>query len=107
MAERRDRRVAASLAGLKFLTHWHGHLCPWDLRRAPVRLGSLRPDADVTVFEIGLLVLEGYEDQLTVVYLSLMTHINDLVERHQQSERQTLVVTDEGHVILTHPLLAS
>ena len=34
MAGRRYRRVAASLARLKFLTHWHGHLCPWDLRRA-------------------------------------------------------------------------
>ena len=65
------------------------------------------PDADVTIFEIGLLAREGYEDQLTVAYLTLMSHINDLVERQQQSDRQTLVVTDEGHVILTHPLLAN
>ena len=71
------------------------------------RPGEAWPDADVTIFEIGLLAREGYEDQLTVAYLSLMAHINDLVERYQQNERQTLVVTDEGHVILTHPLLAS
>ena len=71
------------------------------------RPGSEWVDADVTIFELGMLAREGYEDQLTVAYLSLMSHINDLVEKQQQSERQTLVVTDEGHVILTHPLLAS
>ncbi|MCY4129539.1 MAG: conjugative transfer ATPase [Gammaproteobacteria bacterium] len=71
------------------------------------RPGAPWPDADVTIFELGLLAREGYEDQLTVAYLSLMSHINDLVEKHQRSERQTLVVTDEGHVILTHPLLAN
>ena len=71
------------------------------------RPGTEWPDADVTIFEIGMLAREGYEDQLTVAYLSLMSHINELVESQQQSERQTLVVTDEGHVILTHPLLAS
>ena len=71
------------------------------------RPGSDWPDADVTIFEIGLLAREGYEDQLSVAYLSLMSHINDLVEKHQQTNRQTLVVTDEGHVVLTHPLLAN
>ena len=71
------------------------------------RSGADWPDTDVTIFELGMLAREGYEDQLTVAYLSLMSHINDLVEKQQQSERQTLVVTDEGHVILTHPLLAS
>ena len=48
----------------------------------------------------------GYEDQLTVAYLSMMSHINDLVERHQHDDRPTLVVTDEGHIITTNPLLA-
>jgi len=41
-----------------------------------------------------------------VAYLSMMSHINDLVERRQQDARQTLVVTDEGHIITTNPLLA-
>ena len=71
------------------------------------RGGSELPDVDVTIFEIGLLAREGYEDQLTVAYLTLMSHINDLVERNQRTNRQTLVVTDEGHVVLTHPLLAN
>lgn len=69
--------------------------------------GTDMADADVTIFEIGLFARDGYEDQLTVAYLSLMSHVNDLVERHQQAARQTLVVTDEGHLVLAHPLLAS
>jgi hypothetical protein len=55
---------------------------------------------------MGILAREGYEDQLTVAYLSMMSHINDLVERCQHEARPTLVVTDEGHIITTNPLLA-
>ena len=36
------------------------------------------------MLEMGILAREGYEDQLTVAYISIMSHINDLVERHQQ-----------------------
>jgi len=36
----------------------------------------------------------------------MMSYINDLVERHQHDARPTLVVTDEGHIITTNPLLA-
>ena len=70
------------------------------------RTGQAWPEADVTLLEMGILAREGYEDQLTVAYLSIMSHINDLVERHQNDERPTLVVTDEGHIITTNPLLA-
>ncbi len=70
------------------------------------RPGQPWPGADVTILEMGILAREGYEDQLTVAYLSMMSHINDLVERHQSDERPTLVVTDEGHIITTNPLLA-
>ncbi len=70
------------------------------------RTGQAWPEADVTILEMGMLAREGYEDQLTVAYLSIMSHINDLVERHQSDERPTLVVTDEGHIITTNPLLA-
>ena len=70
------------------------------------RPGQSWPAADVTLLEMGLLAREGYEDQLTVAYLSMMSHINDLVERHQRDDRPTLVVTDEGHIITTNPLLA-
>ncbi|MCP5348398.1 MAG: conjugative transfer ATPase [Gammaproteobacteria bacterium] len=70
------------------------------------RPGQYWPEADVTILEMGILAREGYEDQLTVAYLSMMSHINDLVERHQHDDRPTLVVTDEGHIITTNPLLA-
>ena len=55
---------------------------------------------------MGILAREGYEDQLTVAYISMMSHINALVEEHQHDARPTLVVTDEGHIITTNPLLA-
>jgi len=70
------------------------------------RPGSRWPEADVTILEMGILAREGYEDQLTVAYISMMSHINDLVERYQHDARPTLVVTDEGHIITTNPLLA-
>ena len=70
------------------------------------RPGKRWPEADVTILEMGILAREGYDDQLTVAYLSMMSHINDLVERHQSDARPTLVVTDEGHIITTNPLLA-
>jgi type IV secretory pathway VirB4 component len=70
------------------------------------RPGTPWPEADITILEMGILAREGYEDQLTVAYISMMSHINDLVERHQHDARPTLVVTDEGHIITTNPLLA-
>ncbi|MCP4129131.1 MAG: conjugative transfer ATPase [Gammaproteobacteria bacterium] len=70
------------------------------------RPGTPWPQADVTILEMGSLAREGCEDQLTVAYISMMSHINDLVERQQHDARPTLVVTDEGHIITTNPLLA-
>jgi conjugative transfer ATPase len=71
------------------------------------RQGTRWPKADVTILDMGILAREGYEDQLTVAYISMMSHINALVEEHQHDARPTLVVTDEGHIITTNPLLAS
>ena len=70
------------------------------------RPGTPWPQADITILEMGILAREGYEDQLTVAYISMMSHINALVERCQHESRPTLVVTDEGHIITTNPLLA-
>jgi len=70
------------------------------------RLGTPWPETDVTILEMGILAREGYEDQLSVAYISMMSHINDLVESQQYDARPTLVVTDEGHIITTIPLLA-
>ena len=70
------------------------------------RPGRRWPLVDVTVLDMGLLAREGYEDQLIVAYLSMMSHINALVEARQHEQRPTLVVTDEGHIITTNPLLS-
>ncbi|MBT8144085.1 MAG: conjugative transfer ATPase, partial [Gammaproteobacteria bacterium] len=70
------------------------------------RPGKRWPSVDVTLLDMGLLAREGYEDQLAVAYLSIMGHINAMVERHQHDQRPTLVVTDEGHIITTNPLLS-
>ncbi|MEW8015094.1 MAG: conjugative transfer ATPase [Candidatus Sedimenticola endophacoides] len=70
------------------------------------RPGKEWPDADVTHLEMGILAREGYEDQLTVAFTALMNHINGVVEANQHQHRPTLVITDEGHIITTNPLLA-
>ena len=45
-------------------------------------------------------------NSLLLCDLCWMSHVNDLVERHQHGERYILVVPDEGHIITTNPLLA-
>lgn len=70
------------------------------------REGTGWPDADVTIVDMATLAREGYEDQLTVAYIGLMNSINALVEGKQYENRPTIVLTDEGHIITTNPLLA-
>jgi conjugative transfer ATPase len=70
------------------------------------RPGKAWPECDVTILDLGLLAREGYQDKLTVAYIGLMNTINNRVERWQHDGRPTLVITDEGHVITTNPLLA-
>jgi conjugative transfer ATPase len=70
------------------------------------REGKPWPSVDVTILEMGILAREGYADQLTVAFLSIMNHINSLAEASQNDGRPTIVVTDEGHIITTNPLLA-
>jgi conjugative transfer ATPase len=70
------------------------------------RPGTAWPEADVTIFEAGQLARDGYQSQLALAYVGLINHITGLVERHQQDNRQTLVLTDEGHVVTTNPLLS-
>lgn len=68
--------------------------------------GSDWPDVDVTIFDMGILAKDGYEDQLTVAYMGLMNHIHALVERVQHEGRPTLMLTDEGHIITKNPILS-
>ena len=70
------------------------------------RPGRAWPDVDITLVDFATLAREGYEAELAVAYVSLMNRINDLIEQHQHDRRQTVVITDEGHIITTNPLLA-
>ncbi len=70
------------------------------------RPGLPWPEADVTIMEMGLLADEGYEDQLALGFMGLMSQINSLVEREQYSQRPTFVLADEAHLITTNPLLS-
>lgn len=98
-AESRQQRVRDMADGMElFCTGFAGKVFN--------RPGIRWPESDVTIVDVGIMAREGYEDQLTVAYMGLMNHINDQVEQHQHSERPTLVLTDEGHIITTNPLLA-
>lgn len=68
--------------------------------------GTAWPDAEVTILDLGVYAREGYGAQLAVAYTSIMQRITALVENEQHSSRQTLVITDEAHLITTNPLLA-
>lgn len=70
------------------------------------RLGSAFPECDVTLVDLGALANDGNEGELAVAYISLINRISALVERDEYDERPTIVVTDEGHMITTNPLLA-
>lgn len=68
--------------------------------------GESWPEVDVTIMEMGVTAREGNEDLLNVAYIGLMNTINNIVERTQYEHRPTIVITDEGHLITTNPLLA-
>lgn len=97
-AQRQERAVEMADGMSLFCTGLAGHFFN--------RPGSRWPAVDVTIVDMGILAREGYEDQLTVAYIGLMNHIHDLVERKQNDARPTLVITDEGHIITTNPLLS-
>lgn len=69
------------------------------------RDGQLWPESDITIIDLAQAAQKGNEDTLAVAYTSLMQHINAEVERNQMSNRNTIVLTDEAHLILKNPLL--
>ena len=70
------------------------------------REGEYWPEVDVTVVDMAMLAMEGYEDSLAVAYIGLMNTVNSIVEKYQNDSRPAIVLTDEGHIITTNPLLA-
>lgn len=70
------------------------------------RPGPLWPEADCTILNLGIAGRRGYEHLRTVAYTTFIQRINNLVEANGGDRRQTLVVTDEAHVILGEPQLS-
>lgn len=63
------------------------------------------PDADITVFNLGLLSQAGNTAQLNVAVLTLMQHINNLSEAYQYEKRDVVSFTDEAHLLLNNQVL--
>jgi conjugative transfer ATPase len=68
--------------------------------------GEAWPDTDVTIVDLATFAREGYNAQLAIAYTSIMMRINNLAEKHQHDSRPIVMLTDEGHIITTNPLLA-
>jgi len=69
------------------------------------REGTQLPDVDVLIFDLASFARQGYEGQLSLAYTALTFHINNLAENHQYDARQSIMLTDEGHLITKNPLL--
>lgn len=69
--------------------------------------GAHWPDVDVIHVDLATFAREGYEAQLSIAYISLINHINNLGEQFQHQSRAIVNVTDESHIITVHPLLAA
>lgn len=70
------------------------------------REGSLWPEADVTLIDLGNLAREGYEAQMALTMVSLTNTINNIAERDQYLARDIVFAVDEAHIVTVNPLLA-
>ncbi|OJW83880.1 MAG: conjugative transfer ATPase [Alicycliphilus sp. 69-12] len=70
------------------------------------RDGTPWPEADITLVDLATYAREGYNAQLSIAYISLISTVNNIAERDQYLGRPIINVTDEGHVITKNPLLA-
>ena len=70
------------------------------------RDGTPWPEADITLVDLATYAREGYNAQLSIAYISLISAVNNIAERDQYRGRPIVNVTDEGHVITKNPLLA-
>ena len=70
------------------------------------REGEFWPKSDITVIELDILARRGYEDRLAVALTGLFAMINNEIEANQYTQRQTIVVIDEAHILLQNPLIS-
>ncbi|WP_006460512.1 conjugative transfer ATPase [Thiomicrospira aerophila] len=70
------------------------------------RPGEAWPDADVTIFDVGMMVSDQYSDMLGVSVISMLNHVIGIAEANQYSGRPIIVLADEGHLTTTNPMIA-
>ncbi|WP_052447980.1 conjugative transfer ATPase [Vibrio rotiferianus] len=70
------------------------------------RPGELWPDVDFTHVDLKAFTRDNKKAELAVSYMSLLNHVNDIAEREQFGDRETIFLTDESHLITTNALLA-
>mgnify|MGYP006170054395 CR=1 FL=1 len=70
------------------------------------RDGTPWPEADITLVDLATYAREGYNAQLSIAYISLISTVNNIAERDQYLGRPIINVTDEGHIITKNQLLA-
>lgn len=71
------------------------------------RHGTLWPESDVMHIDLGDVTRDGKQAELAVAYASILNNINDIAERDQYSGRPIIVITDEGHNIVSKTSKAS
>lgn len=68
--------------------------------------GKPWPEADITVFEMGLFKEDGYEAQRALAFMGIMNKTLSLAEQYQHENRFTLFFGDEVHIVTKNPLTA-
>lgn len=68
--------------------------------------GTPWPETDITIVDLATFAREGYNAQLSIAYISLISTVNNIAERDQFLGRPIIFVTDEGHIITKNPLLS-
>ncbi|BBP46307.1 conjugative transfer ATPase, PFL_4706 family protein [Thiosulfatimonas sediminis] len=70
------------------------------------RQGEPWPDADVTIFDIGMMINAEYADMLGVSMVSMLNRVISIAEANQHNKRPIIALADEGHITTTNPLIA-
>lgn len=70
------------------------------------RPGEAWPEADVTIFDVGMMTSSEYADMLGVSVVSMLNKIISIAERDQYLGRPTITLADEGHLTTTNPQIA-
>ncbi|MBE0469929.1 MAG: conjugative transfer ATPase [Methyloprofundus sp.] len=70
------------------------------------RPGEAWPDADVTIFDVGMMISDQNADMLGVSVISMLNHVIGVAEKNQYTGRPIIVLADEGHLTTTNPMIA-